>query len=70
MLYMPALVGQPSLRGRDACMVLRVRGASWRNCRQFFTQDLFFSSFSFSVESNIWFFMEWGGSLASLDWSC
>ena len=26
MLYMLALVGQPSLRGRDACMVFRVRG--------------------------------------------
>ena len=34
---MLALVGQPSLRGRDACMVLRVREASWRNCRQKFT---------------------------------
>ena len=26
MLYMLALVGLPSLRGRDACMVLSVRG--------------------------------------------
>ena len=26
MLYMLALVGQPNLRGRDACVVLRVRG--------------------------------------------
>ena len=34
MLYVLALVGLPSLRGRDACMVLRVKGASWRNCRQ------------------------------------
>ena len=26
MLYMLALVGQPSLRGRDACMVFRAKG--------------------------------------------
>ena len=32
MLYVPALVGQSSLRGRDACMVFGATGASWRNC--------------------------------------
>ena len=26
MLYMLALEGQPSLRGRDACMVFRAKG--------------------------------------------
>ena len=34
------------------------------------TPCLFFSSFCFSVESNFCFLMGWGGSLASLDWSC
>ena len=33
-LYMPALVGRPSLRSYDACMVYWVQGASLRNCRQ------------------------------------
>ena len=70
MLYMLALVGQPSLRGRDACVVFGAKGASWRNCRQNFRKTSFYSSFCFSVESHIWFFVGWGGSLASLDWSC
>ena len=47
MLYMLALVGQLSLRGRDACVVLRVRGASWRNCRQNLHKTSFFILFSF-----------------------
>ena len=34
MLYMLAMVGLPSLRGRDACMVCGINGTSWRNCRQ------------------------------------
>ena len=70
MLYMLALVGQPSLRGRDACMVFRANGASWRKCRQFFRKTSFSPLFVFSVESNFWYFMRWSGSLASLDWSC
>ena len=32
-LYMLALVGLPSLRGYDACMVFSAKGALWRNCR-------------------------------------
>ena len=56
MLYMLALVGLPSLRGRDACMVLRVKGASWRNCRQNLRKTSFSPLFCFSVESNVWFF--------------
>ena len=34
MLYMLALVGLPSLRARDACMVCGINGASRRNCKQ------------------------------------
>ena len=59
MLFLLALVGLPSLRGRDACVVLKVKGASWRNCRQTLRKT-FFSSFCFSVESNVWFFF-WSG---------
>ena len=33
-LYMPALVGRPSLHSHDACMVYQVQGGFWRNCRQ------------------------------------
>ena len=47
MLYMLALVGQPSLRGRNACMVFRARGASWRNCRQNFRKTSFSPLFVF-----------------------
>ena len=45
MLKMLALV--PSLRGRDACMVLGDFGASWRNLQAQFTYDLFFLFFFF-----------------------
>ena len=69
MLYMLALVGLPSLRGSDACMLLGVKGAFWRNCRQNLRKTSFSPLFVFfSVESNVWFFVGWGGSLASLDW--
>ena len=47
MLYMLALVGQPSLRGRDACIVFRAKGASWRNCRQIFRKTSFSPLFVF-----------------------
>ena len=47
MLYMLSLVGQPSLRGRDACMVFRADGASWRNCRQNFRKTSFSTLFVF-----------------------
>ena len=70
MLKMLALVGQPSLRGRDAFIVFGAKGASWRNCRQNFRKTSFSPLFCFSVESNIWFFVVWSGSLASLVWSC
>ena len=69
-LYMLALMGQPSLRGRDACMVLRARGASWRICRQDLHKTSFSPLFLFLLSRLSGFFMEWGGSLASLDWSC
>ena len=60
MLYMLALVGLPSLRGRDACMVFRVNGASWRNCRQNLRKTLLLFLF-FSVEWNVCFFVGWCG---------
>ena len=69
MLYMLALVGQPSLRGRDACMVFGAKGASWRNCRQF-RKTSFSPLFVFLLSRISGFFVEWCGSLASLDWSC
>ena len=47
MLYMLALAGQPSLRGRDACIVFRAQGASWRNCRQHFRRTSFSPLFVF-----------------------
>ena len=47
--YMPALAGQPSLHGNDACMVYWTKGALRRNCRQKVSWDLFFSNFCFSV---------------------
>ena len=47
MLYMLALVGQPSLRGRDACMVFGANGASWRNYRQNFRKTSFSPLFVF-----------------------
>ena len=56
MLNMLALVEQPSLRGRDACMVFGAIGASWRNCRQNFRKTSFSPLFVFSVESNFCFF--------------
>ena len=62
MLKMLALVGLPCLRGRDACMVLRVREASWRNCRRNLRKTSF-SSFLFFLLSRmsgfcgmVWFF--------------
>ena len=63
MLYMLALVGQPSLRGRDACMVFGAHGASWRNCRQNFRGTSFSPLFVFLLSRISGFFMVWGGSL-------
>ena len=44
---MLAMVRLPSLRGRDACMVLGVNGASWRNCRQILRKTSFSPLFVF-----------------------
>ena len=44
---MLALVGQPSLRGRDACMVFGAKGASRRNCRQKYRKTSFSPLFVF-----------------------
>ena len=41
------LGGMPSLRGRDACMVVRVNEASWRNCRQNLRKTSFSTLFVF-----------------------
>ena len=41
MLYMLALVGQPSLRGRDACKVFRARGHPGEIAGKFFIRPLF-----------------------------
>ena len=41
MLYMLALVGQPSLRGRDACMVSRVRGHPGEIAGSIYVRPLF-----------------------------
>ena len=59
MLYMLASVGQPSLRGRDACMVLRVREASWRNCMQILHKTSFSPLFVFLLSRISCFF--WSG---------
>ena len=67
MLYMLALVGQPSLRGRDACMVFRANGASRRNCRQKKRKNSISPLQVFLLSRISGFFMGWGGSLASLD---
>ena len=39
--YMLVLAGRPSLRCYYACMVLWVKGAFWRNCRQFLCKTSF-----------------------------
>ena len=59
MLYVLALVGLPSLRGRDACMVLRVTGASWRNCRRNLRKTSFSLLFVFLLSRMSGFL--WGG---------
>ena len=59
MLYMLALVGQPSLRGHDACMVVGAHGASLRNCRQKQRKTSFSPLFVFLL-SRISGFL-WGG---------
>ena len=41
MLYMLALVRQPSLRGRDACMVFRARGHSGEIAGKIYIRPLF-----------------------------
>ena len=62
---MLALVGQPSLRGCDACMVLKVRGASWRNCRQILHKTSF-SPLLFLLSRISVFF--WSGVVLWLLW--
>ena len=47
MLFLLALVGLPSLRGRDACLVLGVSGASWGNCRRNLRKTFFSPLFVF-----------------------
>ena len=66
MLQMLALVGLPSLRGRDG---FKGKGGILEKLQAKSSLDPFFS-FLFSVESNVWFFcgVGWGGSLASFDW--
>ena len=59
MLYMLALVGQPSLRGHDACMVCGVNGASRRSCRQK-QRKTFFSPLFVFLLSRISVFL-WSG---------
>ena len=51
---MPALAGQPSLHGYDACMVYWVKGALRRNCRQHIRETSFspFRVFLFSRNSS------------------
>ena len=53
MLYVLALVGPPILHGYDACMVLRTKGASWRNCREKLRKTSFFFNFVFSLVGTI-----------------
>ena len=45
--YMPALVGQASLHGENACMVYWTKGALRRICRQKQCETSFFSFFGF-----------------------
>ena len=65
MLYMLALVGQPSPR-----MVFGVHGVFRRNCRQKRYKTSFSPLFVFLLSRISGFFMGWVDSLASLDWSC
>ena len=48
-LYMPALVGRPSLHSYDACMVYWIQGASRRDCRQKHGKTSFTPEKGFSV---------------------
>ena len=66
-LCMLALMGRPSLRSYDACMVCRVQGASRRNCRQKHGENSFSPDrvFLFSRNSRVrfwglilWYFMD------------
>ena len=58
MLYMLALVGLPSLRGRDACVVFRARGGHPGEIASTIYVRPLFLLFCFSVESNVCFL--WG----------
>ena len=60
--YMLASVRQPSLHGYDACMVVWVKGACLRNCRQNIRKtsfSRFFFVFLCSRNSSFW----WRGTL-------
>ena len=50
--YMPALVGQPSLRGGCACMVYWAKGALLRNCRHKQCKTSFSPSWVFLFSRN------------------
>ena len=60
---MLALVGRPSLRSYDACTVCRVKGASWRNCRQKNGKTSFsprsVSLFSRNPQKRFWGLVSW-----------
>ena len=49
---MPALAGQPSLHGYDACMVYRTKGALRRNRRQKFGETSFSPSWVLLFSQN------------------
>ena len=65
MLYMLALVGQPSLHGYYACMVCWVMEAPWINCRHILCRTSFSLIGVFTVQSEP--FMSVLGVMASLD---
>ena len=67
-LCMLALVGRPSLRSYDACVVYWNKGALRRNCRQIQRETSFSPLWVFSVESEFEDKILGFNSLASLDW--